>query len=335
MASKRTRRKARDKKSDQHTDIFCDPRLKAARDRVVGILRTDKRLHKNGDALARCGLWPAALKLSPSGCQAVYRNQCREPLCPVCSTLKGSRHRAALVGVIEERLQADARFTLMTLTIRHHAGDKLKDLIRILFEALKKLRNTAFFKKHVRGWARGIEVTWNETNGFHPHAHYIVEGAYMGLDALHETWAECVRKVGGLGVSREGIDLKGLASGQGLNEAIGYPFKVRDLATWPEAKVLELAKATKRRHLYQACRKWSGRIKQREVELESLHSCDNESHVVLFRNYIEEVRSGEFEACEAAQSVLALLCAAGGLEDAVQVLLSAAPQNMRRSWSVE
>lgn len=334
MASKRARRKGRARKEGEHTDIFCDPKLKETRDRIVNVLRSDSDLEKNGNALARCGLWPAALKLGPSGCQAIYRNQCREAMCPVCSTLKGARRRAALIGVVDERLKAGAKFTLMTLTIRHHAGDPLKDLLRVLFQALQKFRKTTFFKKYIRGWARGIEITWSEKSGFHPHVHYIVEGGFMDLDKLHATWAKCVSKVGGLEVSRQGIDLKGLTDGQGLNEAIGYPFKVRDLARLPEAELIEVAKATKRRHLYQACRKWSGRIKEREVELEALHLDDTESRVVPFRNFVEEVRCGEFEACDAALSVLALLCAADGLEDAVQVLYFAMPEGLRGNWPI-
>lgn len=333
MTSKRARRQGRGRRSDEPSDIFCDARLKATRHRVVEILQSDESLVKNGNAMARCGLWPAALKLGPSGCQAIYRNQCREALCPVCSTLKGSRHRAALIGVIDERLKAGARFSLMTLTVRHETGDNLKDLLRILFKALEKFRKTAFFKKHIRAWARGIEVTWSEENGFHPHAHYIVDGSYMSLNKLHAAWAKCVRKVGGRDVSREGIDLKGLTNGQGLSEAIGYPFKVRDLASWPESKVLELAKACKGRHLYQACRKWSGRIKQREAELDALHLDDTESRIVLFRNFLEEIRCGEFDACDAAPSVLALLCAADGLDDAAQALYEAIPVGTRQSYS--
>ncbi|MCB9894504.1 MAG: protein rep [Planctomycetes bacterium] len=260
------------------------------------------------------------MKLGAGGCEAVYRNQCREALCPVCSTLKGARHRAALVGVIEERLRFEARFTLMTLTISHIATDSLKELLRVLFKALEKFRKTTFFDKHIRDWARGIEVTWSIANGFHPHAHYVVEGSFMKLDELHAVWARCVQRSGGRAVSREGVDLKGLSDGQGLNEAIGYPFKVRDLARWSAGCVLELARATKRRHLYQACQNWSRRMKQREAEVEGLQQSESETRIVLFRYFLEEVRCGEFEACEAARSVLALLAAAAGLEDAAQAL---------------
>ncbi len=339
MESKPAPGRGENGKSKEFGDIFTDKRLKRTRARLIRVLRDsgNKDLAKTADAIERCGTWPAALKVSPDGCGGFYRNQCRERLCPVCATLKGARHRAALVGVIDERMVLGFRFTLLTLTFPHTSNDKLKDLLRILFKALALFRKTAFFKKHIRGWARGVEIT-RKDNGFHPHAHFIVEAGFLNIDALHAAWRKCVVKAGGRAPTREGVDVKRLQEkrvkdGKGLNEAIGYPFKVSSLAKWPDSCIVELAEATKRRHMYQACRKWSRRMKEREEELEALLLGDSGSEIILFRDFLEDLRQGDTEAQGMALSVLQLLASADGLEDAVQLLFDAMPEGLRRLWS--
>lgn len=334
MESKSAPGRGENGKSKGFGDIFTDKRLKRTRARLIRVLRDsgNKDLAKTADAIERCGTWPAALKVSADGCGGFYRNQCRERLCPVCATLKGARHRAALVGIIDERLAQGARFTLLTLTFPHTSNDNLKDLLRILFKALALFRKTAFFRKHIRGWARGVEIT-RKDNGFHPHAHFIIEAGFLSIDALHAAWLKCIVKAGGRPPTREGVDVKRLKQGQGLNEAIGYPFKVSSLAKWPESCIVDLAEATKRRHMYQACRKWSRRIKEREDELEVLMLNDSGSEVILFRDFLEDLRQGDTEAQGMALSVLQLLASADGLEDAVQLLFDAMPEGLRRLWS--
>ncbi|MCC7510966.1 MAG: protein rep [Planctomycetes bacterium] len=316
--------------ADKPSDIFTDAYLRETQDRIASIIESDSRFASGAALMRGCGRFAAALKLVAGTCEAVYRNQCRQRLCPICATIKGARHRAALVGVIVEELAAGARFTLMTLTIPHRRSDGLKHLLNVLFNALKLFRKTAFFKKNIRAWARGIEVTWSPYNGFHPHVHFIVKARFISLDALHAAWSTCVRKAGGGVVKLHGIDLKGLKEGGGLNEAIGYPFKVAGLAEWPEECILELAAAVKGRHLFQCCRKWSRRIKHLEQEAEDFDNIENAAEVVLFRDYLEDVRVGEYDACAAASSVFAFLVSMKGLESAAQLVVEVAPGALRR-----
>ena len=314
----------------ESSEIFTDKRLLDTNARTVRVLRGDAVLAKNAEAISNCGTVPAALLIGPNGCEAVYRNQCRERMCIVCATLKGARHRTALVALIDEKLRSGARFTLLTLTIPHTRYHSLAALLAVLFKALKLFRRTAFFKKNICGWARGVEITWGERHGFHPHVHYIVEAGFINMKNLHTAWAKCVRKAGGGEVALEGVDLKGLKSSKGLNEAIGYPFKAKGLAEWPEEKVLELARAVKGRHLYQACRKWSKRIKRLEDEAKDAAQIEAETEVVRFVEFLEDVREGVAYACRAVPSAIALLVAMDGLEVSARMLLSAAPEAARQ-----
>lgn len=317
------------------TDIHTDERIRKTATRLISIFDGNENFPKLSAALADCGHWLAALRIGLSGCEQVFRNQCRQRICPRCATLKGARHRAGLERVVQERMAARAHYSLMTLTIPHTASDPLKKSLGILFKALTLFRKTAFFDKHIHGWARGIEVTWNAKNGYHPHAHYVVEARFMRLDALHHAWAKCVRKAGGGEVARTGVDLVGLKDSNGINEAIGYPFKVQALAEWPQERVIELAAVTKGRRLYQACMKWSRRIKALSKEARDLAAIECPSAIVPFTVFLNDLRFGVPGACEAAPSAILLARAVVGVDESVRMLEAAFKdgQSGARRWA--
>lgn len=333
MASKGPRRKRwRSFKPKEASDIFAKQKLRATRKRIVSILRTDKQLAKGAENMATCGASPIALRLGPDGCSAIYPRQCRELLCPFCTKFRAAKRRSGLLGVIEELDAQGKRLTLMTLTLRHGAGDTLKSQLGVLSKACTRFRKTTFFDKHFNGWARGFEVTWGADNGFHAHVHYIVDARFVNLKELHKNWAKCVVKAGGTPPLLNGVDLKGLERGKGLNEAVGYPFKVAGLAEWPKDKIIELAKYGKHKRFYQACQNWSKRIKEREREAKVLAELEGLSVVVRFATFVDDVRQGDPEACAAAPSVLRLLAAAEGMESAARLLFDVMPDDLRRSW---
>lgn len=316
---------------DTVRDPFREPRLRAARERVSGILRAGGEFTKRSDRMDGCGTMVAALILGPEGCAGVFRNQCRDRLCSVCAAIKAARHRATLVAVVNSRRAYGAKFSLVTLTIPHSSEDKLAALLDVLFGAMSRFRRRAFFNRNFRGWARGIEVTYRAAHGFHPHVHFIVEAPYIALDELHATWAECVLEAGGGIVQRQGVDIKGLTDGKGLNEAIGYPFKAAELSTMPADKVLELARAIKHRRMFSCARKWNQLARKLEAERRTFGEMENLTEVVLFCDFAQRLRRSEPAALEALSSVMALIQAMGDLELSAYVLFEAAPMRVRRT----
>ncbi|MCA8916702.1 MAG: protein rep [Planctomycetes bacterium] len=248
-------------------DIFDDPRMIAARNRVILALENSpapysKRFRAKLNGLRQCGVYPVALILSQGRVSRVLRNQCGNRGCPVCDSLRAARIRRGLGEVVAERMKAGARFSLITLTMPHRRGDMAQKLVCHLTAGLRKFQQTEGFKQNVRSWARGIEVPWSAANGFHPHAHYIVEAKIWPKEEIKQVWIECMARAGGPAVLPNGAHVKGVKdAGKGLMEAVGYPFKIMDLNSIPFLELVELLYATRNRRLVSMCRTWSGRIK--------------------------------------------------------------------------
>lgn len=309
-------------------DVDGNARILEARRRLEGIFRSSGRHEKAADALASCCTWLERLWIKQHDCEAAYRNQCRHRMCPRCSMLKSARRRSGLLGVVKPQLAKGVRFTLMSLTIPHKITDKLKALIKTLFKSLELFRKTVFFRRNIVNWARAIEITRKGDNGYHPHVHFTVQAAFINMDRLHQTWAKCVRKAGGGEVLRNGVDLVELEDDGGIDEAIGYPYKVQDLLTWPGEHVMELFEAIKSRRLYSACQNWSGWIKQLEQDAKALAELEGATSV-RFRDYLDDIRQGQEDACACAPSVVQVLRRTGGLEEAALQLYEAMPPSLR------
>lgn len=97
--------------------------------------------------------------------------------CPVCSAIITERRRAELRGALDSHPQ----FTpiMVTVTLEHHAGERLADVLDALKEGLR-------FVRAGWGWAdlgeglqlvgsiTATEITWGPAHGWHPHAHILL-----------------------------------------------------------------------------------------------------------------------------------------------------------------
>lgn len=144
-----------------------------------------------------CGQWPVSIDYKGGGVQSVLVGQCRIRGCPYCANLLAAKRRERIWRVVEELHQKGAKFSLLTLTLRHSAQDNLEDLLRVLSRALRIFTQSKFFKRHVRGYARSIEITKKSSNGFHPHCHMIIQAGFLKLPELIACWKKCVRDAGG------------------------------------------------------------------------------------------------------------------------------------------
>lgn len=88
------------------------------------------------------------------------------------------------------------RFLFLTLTCKNVYGEDLSNQIDNLFYAFNKMTKRKIFKKSIKGWFRGLEVTHNlDDDMYHPHFHIIlmVNKSYFNNSKeyiSHENWVK-------------------------------------------------------------------------------------------------------------------------------------------------
>lgn len=96
--------------------------------------------------------------------------------CSVCAG-KISAVRMGEVQAASERAgELGLSYCMVTLTVRHGAGDAVKPMLDKMSSALKLMRNNRVTTSVRKAWdfkglIRALEVTYGEANGWHPHFH--------------------------------------------------------------------------------------------------------------------------------------------------------------------
>ena len=209
--------------------MFKYSRSDKTRSQIVKILRDGKRdwqkyklqslavstaygffeeIAKYANQIAQCGLY---LKFSscPEGHvkRLVQAYFCRSRLCVTCQWRKSLAMFAQLITLIHAhkgRYKSDVPL-LLTLTVPNVKGDDLKNGIDNMQYSFKKMVNRTPFKRAVRSWFRGLEITYNDKqDSYHPHFHVllVVPGAYFkrerGLYIGRDTWLAMWREATGI-----------------------------------------------------------------------------------------------------------------------------------------
>jgi hypothetical protein len=104
----------------------------------------------------------------------------RQHSCPVCGERRCAQRAAELTRMMREDFGGPG-WRMITLTLRHRAGQPLVELIDALMRAWRRTRSTRavrdIFRRKVSATARALEVTWSARNGWHPHIHLLVRSA--------------------------------------------------------------------------------------------------------------------------------------------------------------
>jgi hypothetical protein len=81
----------------------------------------------------------------------------------------------------------------LTLTIQHHKGEKLNDLLEALTSAHRRVKQTRRYKQiksdfGLIGEIKALEITYSDQNGWHPHFHVLLlfENDTFNADALKD-----------------------------------------------------------------------------------------------------------------------------------------------------
>lgn len=198
----------------------------------------DPDLKRRSEKMGLCCVSPQIFADSDSMpvCVAGY---CRDRLCPTCMRRRAWKVRVRLIGLVGS--MNSPRF--LTLTERDNA-DPLTTRMDRITAAVRKLRHTKGWKRHVKGGVMVWETTRNEKNGtWHPHVHLIIDGDYW---AHAEILAEWKKALGGDGAARIEACHDRNRSARYLSK---YLAKDAEVASWKFTTICEFATAMHRRRL--------------------------------------------------------------------------------------
>lgn len=98
--------------------------------------------------------------------------------CPVCAAKIATRRADELADVMRHALESSCKASMVTLTMRHHEGQRLKDCWDALSTAWRAVvsgkqwvTDSAAFG--LRGWVKAVEVTRGKS-GWHVHIHALM-----------------------------------------------------------------------------------------------------------------------------------------------------------------
>lgn len=130
--------------------------------------------------------------------------------CPVCSVKISEGRRQEVVHALRSHSESGYISLFATFTIRHSRNDSLFDNVSAFRNARSGLISCRRFKEIKKqicmtGYIRRLEVTWGESNGWHPHDHEVwlidkksispVELQVLQLE-IFELWSRYCRKNG-------------------------------------------------------------------------------------------------------------------------------------------
>jgi plasmid rolling circle replication initiator protein Rep len=151
------------------------------------------------DRMQMCGELLAGEYCPDCGKLHITRTQlCRDRVCPICTWRLSMKRYSNMVSIMQGLRDAypEAAWQFVTLTAKNCSVDALSATIDEMGRAWNTIASRKTFKRRVAGWARALEVTYNETaHTVHPHFHVLLmwqEGMEPDEDFLPGAWMETV-----------------------------------------------------------------------------------------------------------------------------------------------
>jgi len=177
---------------------------RAIADTVENLYRS-ARFDKYADRIQTCGkLLEFDLRSDDQGDVTIKLQAatfCRVRHCPVCQWRRSMKWQAKMFSAMPEINKAypTHRWLFVTLTVRNCAIADLRDTVKSMNDAFKRLSQLVKFP--AIGWIRSVEVTRNpETGEAHPHFHclMLVPPSYFGKSYVKQEewrslWQRCLR----------------------------------------------------------------------------------------------------------------------------------------------
>lgn len=103
-------------------------------------------------------------------------NTCKNRFCPICAWKKSRKDALSLSVMMAYLKQAEKKeFIFLTLTAPNVEADELEDEIKHYNHSFQKLMQRKEVKNIVKGYARKLEITYNEErDDYHPHFHVLI-----------------------------------------------------------------------------------------------------------------------------------------------------------------
>ncbi len=114
----------------------------------------------------------------------VFAHHCNLRWCPMC----GAARQSWIAEECRRWFIQVHKPKLITLTLKH-SNAPLAYQTKCLYDYFRKLRKTAWFKKHVRGgtWFYHIKKSQSD-HKWHPHIHCLVDSDYIDKTELSKRW---------------------------------------------------------------------------------------------------------------------------------------------------
>jgi len=148
-------------------------------------------MSKNGIAERRvlrfnaCGAgWFALRSMESASSFKWCRMRCKDRLCGNCSYAKSRVVAENMQKAIGENITR-----MITLTIAHKEGEKLKDAVARLYKSFRRLRSYALWKERVSRGTAFTEIVRDEARKcWHVHLHVICQGLFLDQRDLSSLW---------------------------------------------------------------------------------------------------------------------------------------------------
>lgn len=137
-------------------------------------------------------------------------------MCPICAAKITERRRRELEGINTTELSS----FMVTLTMQHNQGERLRIIQGHLSEAWRKMKSGEWWQKFqseflIMGSVTGTEVTYG-ANGWHPHKHVLVWSRLPGdrvdvdeiRDRLSKRFEHILSKAGRYVSELHGVDVR-------------------------------------------------------------------------------------------------------------------------------
>jgi plasmid rolling circle replication initiator protein Rep len=164
------------------------------------------------ERLRECSAWLAFKRLPEAdviGRERVLAeaNFCHVRGCPVCEWRRSARMRAKLYQVIPKLVAPGSRFIFLTLTVKNCAVQDLRDTLRDMNEAWRRITQTKKWQRTIKGFLKTVEITRGSNGTAHPHFHVLLvvdqdyfkkkrrgtrEGYYTHAE-MRALWSRCLR----------------------------------------------------------------------------------------------------------------------------------------------
>ncbi len=152
--------------------------------------------------------------------------------CPVCSARIQAERSEELLRAVEAANAQGLKVALLTLTMRHNKGHRLKALWKAVSPAWQAAMTTDRAVRRARdgiglaGWVRRIEATYG-ANGWHLHVHALLfygDGSQLPSlrDAIWAGWLRRLKANGLDALEKRGIDLRELELDTAREQISGY-----------------------------------------------------------------------------------------------------------------